>query len=134
MNNYLTYWVTTINMATKIDPKLIEQALGQLGPAPAAGPAAGPDGVPAAAASTTAAPATTFIVQFATPDGAAVDSGLAGVRAAAGVQGVATTSIAIGGTSVMRVTFAGDLEALAAALRAQGWKVTQGANALSIRK
>jgi hypothetical protein len=47
---------------------------------------------------------------------------------------VATTSIAIGGTSVMRVTFAGDLEALAAALRAQGWKVTQGANALSIRK
>jgi hypothetical protein len=60
-------------MATKIDPKLIEQALGQLGPAPAAGPVAGLDGIPAAAASTTAAPATTFIVQFATPDGAAVD-------------------------------------------------------------
>lgn len=124
----------TINMATKIDPKLIEQALGQLGPAPAAAPVAGTDGVPGAVASTTAAPAATFIVQFATPDGAAVDSGLAGVRAAAGVQGVATTSIAIGGTSVMRVTFAGDLDALAAALRAQGWKVTQGANALSIRK
>jgi hypothetical protein len=32
------------------------------------------------------------------------------------------------------VTYAGELETLAAALRGQGWRVTVGANALSIRK
>ena len=59
---------------------------------------------------------------------------LGAVRGAAGVRGAATSSIAIGGTSVMRVTFAGDLDSLAAALRARGWQVTVGSNALSIRR
>ncbi|MCW1384003.1 heavy-metal-associated domain-containing protein [Novosphingobium sp. KCTC 2891] len=124
----------TLNMQPVIDPKLIEEALAKMGPA-AAAPAAGaaPAGAPAAAA-TAAAPVTSVTIQFSTPDAAAVDAGLSGVRAVAGVQGAATSSIAIGGTSVMRVTYAGDLDALAAALRAQGWKVTQGAGALSIRK
>ncbi|MFD2780862.1 hypothetical protein ACFS32_06705 [Novosphingobium pokkalii] len=71
---------------------------------------------------------------MATADGAALDAGLAAVRGVAGVQGAATSSVAIGGTSVLRVTYAGNLETLAAALRAQGWKVTAGANALSIRR
>ncbi|MDR2857794.1 MAG: heavy-metal-associated domain-containing protein [Novosphingobium sp.] len=86
------------------------------------------------ATQTPAARASAFTVQFATPDAAAVDAGLASVRGAAGVQGAATTSIAIGGTSVMRVTSAGGLEELAAALRARGWQVTVGSNALSIRR
>jgi hypothetical protein len=47
---------------------------------------------------------------------------------------VSTSSIAIGGTSVMRVSFAGDLSALAAALRGRGWQVTQGSNALAISR
>jgi hypothetical protein len=34
----------------------------------------------------------------------------------------------------MRVTIAGDLETLAAGLRARGWQVTVGNNALSIRR
>ena len=42
--------------------------------------------------------------------------------------------VEIGGTSVLRVTFAGDLAALAEALRARGWQVTQGANALAISR
>jgi hypothetical protein len=52
------------------------------------------------------------------------------VRRVEGVKEAATTSLAIGGTSVMPVTFSGDIDALAAALRAQGWRVTQGAGAL----
>ena len=76
----------------------------------------------------------TYTVQFASPDARAVDAALGAVRGAPGVQGASTSSVAIGGTSVMRVTIAGDLEALAAALRARGWQVTVGSNALSIRR
>ena len=65
----------------------------------------------------------TYTVQFASPDAAAIDAALSAVRGAAGVQGASTSSIAIGGTSVMRVTYAGQLDALAAALRARGWTV-----------
>jgi len=76
----------------------------------------------------------TIAVQFATPDAAAVDAALGAVRSAPGVRGAATSSIAIGGTSVMRVTIAGDIEALAAALRAQGWQVTAGSGAIRISR
>jgi len=75
----------------------------------------------------------TFTVQFASPDAGAVDAALGAVRGAPGVQGAAPTSLAVGGTSVMRVSYAGDLATLAEALRARGWKVTVGTNALSIR-
>lgn len=77
---------------------------------------------------------TTFTVQFASPDAAAVDAALSAVRGAPGVQGAATTSLAMGGTSVMRVTATSDMSAVADALRARGWRVTVGANALSIRR
>lgn len=76
--------------------------------------------------------ATSLTVQFASPDAAAVDQALSGVRGAKGVENVATTSIAIGGTSVMRVTFAGTAAELGAALRARGWQVTVAAGTLRI--
>jgi len=76
----------------------------------------------------------TVTVQVATPEGTSLDAGLSAVRGVSGVQAVATASVAVGGTSVLRVTYAGELETLAAALRGQGWRVTVGANALSIRK
>ncbi len=76
----------------------------------------------------------TYTVQFASPDAGAVDAALGAVRGSAGVRGAATSSIAIGGTSVMRVTYSGGLDGLAAALRARGWQVTVGSNALSIRR
>jgi hypothetical protein len=79
-------------------------------------------------------PVSTFAIQFATPDAAAVDSALSAVRSVPGVRGAATTSIAIGGTSVMRVTAAGDLNALASALRARGWQVVVGNGALRISR
>ncbi|WP_336980433.1 heavy-metal-associated domain-containing protein [Altererythrobacter fulvus] len=75
-----------------------------------------------------------FVVQFTTPNAAAVDSGLASVRGTPGVRGAATSSMAIGGISVMRVSYGGDLAALAAALRARGWNVSQGGNSLSISR
>lgn len=76
----------------------------------------------------------TYTVQFASPDARAVDAALAAVRGVGGVKGAATTSLAMGGTSVMRVTFSGGLEELAAALRARGYTVAQGNGALSIRR
>ncbi len=82
----------------------------------------------------TQAAVTTITVQFATPDAAAVDAALAAVRGSPGVQGAATTSLAMGGTSVMRVTYAGDPAALAAALRSRGFSVSGGGSSLSIRK
>ena len=92
---------------------------------PAATPTAAPD-VPQALG--------TYTVQVATPDAASVDAALAAVRGAEGVRSVVTSSMAIGGTSVMRVTYLGDINGLAAALRARGWQVQQGNNALAISR
>lgn len=92
-------------------------------------------GTPTPLASESAAPTISSItVQFVTPDAAAVDAALGAVRGAPGVRGASTSSIAIGGTSVMRVTLAGDINALAAALRGQGWQVSVGAGALRISR
>jgi hypothetical protein len=82
----------------------------------------------------TGAPAETVTVQFATPDAAAVDAALAAVRGVPGVQGAATVSLAIGGTSVMRVTVVGGGERLAATLRGQGWKVAGGGASIRISR
>lgn len=95
-----------------------------------------PGAAPTPSATPTAAPATVsnYVVQFASPDGGSVDATLAAVRAASGVRGAVTTSIAIGGTSVMNVSFGGSLEQLAEALRARGFTVRQGGNALAISR
>ena len=81
-----------------------------------------------------ASASTTLTVQAATPDARAFDAALSGIRGIGGTSGVAVTSTAIGGTSVMRVTYAGTMAELAAALRAQGWQVTEGSNALAISR
>ncbi|HYD25135.1 MAG TPA: heavy-metal-associated domain-containing protein [Croceibacterium sp.] len=76
----------------------------------------------------------TFTVQVATPDGPSFDTALGSVRGAAGVRSVAVSSTAIGGTSVLRVTYLGDINGLANALRAVGWRVTVGSGALAIAR
>lgn len=73
-------------------------------------------------------------IQFTTPDAASFDSALGGVRGTAGVRGVAVTSTAMGGTSVMSVSYAGSIDQLAAALRARGFAVSQGGNTLAISR
>lgn len=103
-------------------------------PAASTSASASPGASPSASATASAAAVSSFTVQFASPDAAAVDAALASVRGTGGVQGASTSSIAIGGTSVMRVSFAGDIDALRAALQARGWQVSAGANALSIRR
>ena len=77
---------------------------------------------------------TTLNVQFDTPDVAAVSAGEAALRGIPGVRGAQTASLALGGVSVMRVSFGGDITALAAALEARGWQVQQGAGTLRIRR
>lgn len=73
-------------------------------------------------------------VQFATSDVGAFDSTLGAVRGTGGVRSVGVTSTAIGGTSVMAVSYAGSLEELAAALEGRGFTVRRGANALAISR
>jgi hypothetical protein len=90
----------------------------------AAAAAGSPEAVPTIAASPTADAGATVTVQFASPD----------ARAVGGVRGASTTSLAMGGISVMRVTYGGSLDELARELRGKGYTVVVGAGALSIRK
>lgn len=124
----------SLRQSMQIDPALA--ALIAAGKAPI-------DTGPAPSAEATAAPTpeptkevviNTFTIQLASPDAGAVDAALGAVRGAPGVQGASTTSLAVGGTSLMRVTYAGELSALADALRARGWQVRVGNNALSIKR
>jgi len=79
-------------------------------------------------------PATTFSIQVDTPDAGAVQRAEIGVSHVPGVTSALTTSLALGGTSVMRVTFAGDSGAFQAALAAQGWHVSGSGTTLRIAR
>lgn len=73
-------------------------------------------------------------IQYDTPGSAAVTAGEAAIRAIPGVRAAATTSLALGGTSLMRVTYEGDIAVLRAELEARGWRVEEGAGTLRIRR
>lgn len=73
-------------------------------------------------------------IQFATPDPASVDATVGAVRGVPGVRGATTSSLALGGTSIMRVAFAGTAAELAAALRARGFTVREAGGGLSISR
>lgn len=75
-----------------------------------------------------------FTIQFDTPSVAAVNSGEAALRAVPGVGSATTTSLALGGVSLMRVTFGGSQASLRSALEARGWQVQEGAGVLRIRR
>ena len=75
-----------------------------------------------------------YTVQVATPDAAAFDSAVSAVRGAPGVRSTGVRSTAIGGTSVMTVSYSGSIGQLAEALRARGFKVSQGSSALAISR
>jgi len=120
--------------ALRPDPTLIVQrppeveALEEQAPAAAQAPTA------AAATPTAGTPSVTVSIQVATPDSAAVTRAEIGVSKVPGVTSAITTSLALGGTSVMRVTYSGDPAALAAALQAQGWTVAGSGASLRISK
>ncbi|HWT11595.1 MAG TPA: heavy-metal-associated domain-containing protein [Allosphingosinicella sp.] len=67
--------------------------------------------------------AAAFNIQVDTPDPGAVQRAEISVSRVEGVTSAITTSLALGGTSIMRVTYAGDAAALQSALQAQGWQV-----------
>ena len=98
-----------------------------------------PDATAAPAPTPTAAPGgpqvvNVYVVQVATPDAASFDAALAALRSVPGARAAVMSSAAIGGTSVARVSFEGDISDLAAALRARGYTVQSLGNALSIRR
>ena len=74
------------------------------------------------------------LVQYDSPDSTALTATEASVRSVPGVRAAATTSMALGGVSVMRVLFSGDANALKAALQARGWVVEDVNGALRIRR
>ncbi|WP_232037423.1 heavy-metal-associated domain-containing protein [Sphingobium amiense] len=79
-----------------------------------------------------AATAAGFTIQFDTPDVASVGAGEAAVRAVPGVRSAATSSLALGGTSVMQVSFDGTADMLRAGLQARGYQVAASGNTLRI--
>lgn len=73
-------------------------------------------------------------IQFASPDPASVDATVSTVRGTPGVRGASTSSLALGGTSILRVAFAGTPAELAEALRARGFTVREAGGGLSISR
>ncbi len=86
------------------------------------------------AEATAAASATALSIQFDTPNAGAVTAGEAALRGVPGVRSALTSSLALGGVSVMRVTFDGPIASLRSALEARGWQVQEGAGVLRIRR
>ena len=84
----------------------------------------------------TAAPvATSFIdLQFDSPSATTVNATEQAVRGVPGVASAATSSLALGGVSIMRVGFAGPPEVLRAALEARGWQVLGSGATFRIRR
>jgi hypothetical protein len=75
-----------------------------------------------------------FSIQVDTPNAAAVSQAELSVSRIGGVTSALTTSLSLGGTSVMRVTFSGEGAALAAALQAQGWNVSGSGSNIRITR
>ncbi len=80
----------------------------------------------------TGAAASAITVQFDTPGASTVDTTQSAMRSVPGVRSVVVTSLALGGISVMRVSYDGDLAALRAALESRGWQVVSGNGAIRI--
>ncbi len=91
------------------------------------------DGASATAAAA-ASEAAAVNIQFDTPGAASVEATEAALRGIPGVRSALTTSLALGGVSVMRVGFSGDPAALKAALEARGWQVQGSGVTLRIRR
>lgn len=78
--------------------------------------------------------AQSFSIQYASPDVASVSATERAVGGIPGVQSAATNSLALGGTSVMRVTYRGDASALRDALASRGFTVQVSGSTLRISR
>ena len=77
---------------------------------------------------------TVLRIEVDTPDQAAVGRAELAVSRVPGVTSAFTTDPEIGGTSRMRVSYMGEPAALAAALEAQGWRVSGSGNNLRLSR
>jgi hypothetical protein len=93
---------------------------------------ANPDDAPEIAAPTVEI--STYTVQYDSPDVGSISSTESAVRGVPGVKSATTGSLALGGVSVMRVAFAGDVATLKLALSARGFKVQEGGGVLRISR
>ncbi len=75
-----------------------------------------------------------FTIQFDTPDEGAVSSTEGAVSGIPGVKSASTVSLALGGTSVMRVSFAGDAGMLKLGLAARGFSVSESGGVFRISR
>ena len=75
-----------------------------------------------------------FAVQFVTPDAGSVAAIEAAVKRVPGVKSSTTSSIAVGGISVMSVEFDGDLGTLKIGLAARGFRVEETGGGLRISR
>ena len=104
------------------EPEILDTAAEQIeaanegAPAPPLEPSTANIPVPVGAA-------TSFTIQVETPTAGAIQQAELSVSRMPGITSALTVNPAAGGTSVMRVTYVGDLGRLAAALQAQGWAV-----------
>ena len=78
--------------------------------------------------------AKTFSIQFETPDVASVTATESAVKAVPGVRSASTSSLALGGVSVMRVAFDGDVDMLRLGLAARGYRVSVSGDTIRIRR
>lgn len=83
---------------------------------------------------TVATSGASFIIQFDTPDVGSIGAGESAVRAIPGVRLANTSSLALGGTSVMQVSFDGTVDMLRAGLQARGFSVAASGNTLRITR
>ena len=86
--------------------------------------------VPVPGASTTGS----FTIQYDTPDVSSVGAGESAVRSIPGVRSVSTSSLALGGTSVMQVGFDGSIDMLRTGLQARGYQVAVAGTTLRITR
>lgn len=75
-----------------------------------------------------------LFINFQTPDAAAFDAGLAAVRGTPGIRGASISSTAIGGTSVMSVSYGGTIDDLVGALAQRGYNVQRSGNSLTLSR
>ena len=76
----------------------------------------------------------TIIIQIDTPDVAAISANEGALRAMAGVTAVQRNSLALGGTSVYRISFSGPPSAFRDALTSRGWQTEEIAGGMRIRR
>jgi len=88
----------------------------------------------AAITAATAEIGTNYTLQVDTPDAASVGQAEASLRSVPGMRAASTTSLALGGVSVVRVNFQGDIAALRIALTARGWRVEDIGGTLRLRR